>query len=38
LQDDPWFFLPPEHIDSGGELAADAAAMLDDPDGSPGKK
>jgi hypothetical protein len=38
LQHDPWLVLPPEHIDPGGELAADAAAILDDPDGSAGEK
>jgi len=38
LQYDPWLVLPPEHVDPGGKLAADAALLLEDPDGSPGKK
>jgi hypothetical protein len=39
LQHDPWLVLPPEHVDPGGKLAADeAAGLLVDPDGSPGKK
>jgi hypothetical protein len=38
LQDDPWLLLTPEDVDPGGELAAHAAAMLEDPDRAPGKK
>jgi hypothetical protein len=38
LQHDPWLVLPPEHVDPGGELAADAAGLLPDRDGYPGEK
>jgi len=33
LQYDPWLILPPEQVDPHRELAAHAAAILDDPDG-----
>jgi hypothetical protein len=38
LENDPWLLLSPEHVDAEGELAADAATMFDDPDGSPREK
>ena len=38
LQHDPWLVLPPEHVDPGGELAADAMGTLVDPDEGPGEK
>jgi hypothetical protein len=39
LQHDPWLVLPPEHVDPGGELAADAAVgLLADPDVGAAKK
>jgi hypothetical protein len=38
LENNPWLLLSPEDIDPEGELAADAATMFDDPDGSPGEK
>jgi hypothetical protein len=38
LQYDPWLVLPPEHVDPGGELAADAMGTLVNPDEGSGEK